>query len=289
MIKRIKKAFQRYSWKELLREMDDRYGLAQLERLLFSNWFNPLATLWLCFRSFPLRQAIYLPVFVYGRPRLLCLSGMMRIEGRVKSGMIKFNNLVVGAPSIMSVQSEICNQGTIIFHGAGRIGTGNRIRVARHAILDIGAHFKIMDMCNIGCFQKILIGAQSWIVHRCQVLDANYHFVANFSKGIIPKWVKPIIIGKGCWICNTSTISGGTILPDFTIVASNSLVGKDMSAIPESSMIGGVPAKLIATGFRRVENRKIEEMIWQYYREHPEGMFVIPAEITPKIVSEIDN
>ena len=113
--------------------------------------------------------------------------------------------------------------------------------------------------------------------------------MANFSIGIIPKWVKPIIIGKGCWICNTSTISGGTILPDFTIVASNSLVGKDMSAIPESSMIGGVPAKLIATGFRRVENRKIEEMIWQYYREHPEGMFVIPAEITPKIVSEIDN
>ena len=47
-------------------------------------------------------------------------------------------------------------------------------------------------------------------------------------------------------------------MPDFTIVASNSLVGKDYSDIPESSMIGGIPAKLIATGFRKVENSKIE-------------------------------
>ena len=289
MIKRIRRVFQCYSWKETLRIIDDRYGLARLERWLFSNWFNPLATLWLCFRSFPLRQAVRLPVFVYDRPRLLCLSGMMRIEGEVKTGMIKFNNLAIGAPSVMSVQSEIYNQGTIIFHGPGRIGTGNRIRVASKAILEIGTHFKIADMCNIGSFQKILIGAQSRIAHRCQVLDANYHFVANFSKGVIPKWVKPIRIGKGCWICNTSSISGGAVLPDFTIVASNSLVGKDMSAIPESSMIGGVPAKLIATGFRRVENQKVEQMIWRYYREHPDGLFMIPEEVTPEMVSEIDN
>jgi transferase hexapeptide repeat containing protein len=104
-------------------------------------------------------------------------------------------------------------------------------------------------------------------------LDANYHYVANFKKGIIPRWTHPIEIGRGCWICNTTTITGGTVLPDFTIVASNSLVGKDYSDIPESSMIGGIPAKLIATGFRKVENSKIECQVTSYYRENPDGLY----------------
>lgn len=289
MIGKIKRALKHYSFKELLNLLVARYGLSMLERMFFCNWFNPLATLWLNLRSFPINQAIRLPIWCYGRPRFYGLSGCMQIDGKVKSGMIRFNQVKYGAPSNMSVQSEISNQGLIIFRGQGLIGTGSKIVVGHNAILDIGKNFKITDMCNIGCFREIRIGEQSWIVHRCQVFDSNYHYVANFTRGCVPNHIHPVYIGKGCWICNSSTITGGTVLPDYTIVGSNSLVNKDFSNIPDSSIIGGIPAKFIATGFRRVEDSRIEREIAGYYKINPDGLFSIPSVATPDEYSYLDK
>lgn len=265
MFKKIKRVFSQYSVKKIVRIFDSKYGLGFLENLIASNWFNPFLTLYLNFRSFPLKYAWKLPIFVYGRPRFYNLSGEMIIVGDVTSGMIIFNNCSYGAPSIMSVQSELSNLGVIKFKGKGRIGTGCKIHVGYNSILEIGSYFKIQDMCNIGCYSKILIGDKTWITHRCQVFDSNYHYVANFKKGIIPSWRKEIIIGESCWICNSTTVAGGTILPNFTIVSSNSLVNKDFSTIAESSLIGGIPAKYITSGLRRVENIKLERLIARHY------------------------
>jgi acetyltransferase-like isoleucine patch superfamily enzyme len=269
MIRKIRTYIKKNGFRTLWIIIDTRYGIGRLESLLCSNWFNPFATFWLNFRSFPLKQAFRFPVFVYGMPRLICLSGGMVIIGEIHCGMIALNKTRHGAPSNMSLKSEIFNAGQIIFHGRGEIGTGNKIVVAQHAKMEIGAYFKIADMCNIGCFSSISIGAQSRIAHRCQIFDSNYHYVANFARGVVPRYTRPMVIGKGCWVCNTTTINGGTVLPDFTIVASNSLVSKDYSNIPIGSMIGGTPAKLIASGFRRVENELIEKRIMQYLNEHP--------------------
>lgn len=289
MIEKLKRALKRYTLKEFLKILDSRYGFGFIERMLFCNWFNPFATLWLNLRSFPINQALKFPVWCYGQPRFYGLSGTMRVEGHVMSGMIRFNQVKYGAPSNMSVQSEIQNQGLIIFRGQGLIGTGNKVVVGCGAVLDIGKNFKITDMCNIGCFCEIRIGEQSRIVHRCQVFDSNYHYVVNFARGVVPNHIDPIHIGKGCWICNSSTITGGTILPDYTIVGSNSLVNKDYSNIPESSMIGGIPAKLISTGFRKVENSRIESEIAHYYQTKPDGLFCIPSSVIHDEYSFVDK
>lgn len=277
------------TFKKFIHRVDLKIGFSALERLFSKNWFNPFATIYLNLRSFPLAQAIKMPVWVYGCPRFYELSGRMVVDGKVSSGMIRFNQVKPGAPSNMSVKSEILNKGLIIFHGVGLIGTGNKIVVGSKGTLDIGKNFKITDMCNIGCLKEIRIGEGSWIVHRCQIFDSNYHFVANFANGTVPDYSKPIRIGKGCWICNSSTITGNAVLPDYTIVASNSLVNKDMSDIPESSMIGGTPAKLIATGFRKIENSKIENEILKFYNDTPDGMFKIPAEATMEEYSFVDK
>lgn len=277
------------TFKEFFYRIDLKIGFAALERLFSANWFNPFATIYLNLRSFPLAQAIKMPVWVYGCPRFYELSGRMIVDGKVSSGMIRFNQVKPGAPSNMSVKSEILNKGLIIFHGVGLIGTGNKIVVGSKGTLDIGKNFKITDMCNIGCLKEIRIGEGSRIVHRCQIFDSNYHFVANFANGTVPDYSKPIRIGKGCWICNSSTIIGNAVLPDYTIVASNSLVNKDMSDIPESSMIGGTPAKLIVTGFRKIENCKIENEIIKFYNKEPGGMFKIPAEATMEEYSLVDK
>lgn len=190
-----------------------------------------------------------------------------------------------GAPNLMTVQSEINNQGKIIFHGSGLIGTGNKICVGPFGTLEIGALFKITDMCNVGCLNKIFIGTQTWIVQRCQLFDSNYHYVANMNDSTIPTDSAEIYIGRNCWICNTTTVTGGAYLPDFTIVGSNSLVNKNFSEIPERSLIGGVPAKYISTGFLRVDNEElIKKANLYYHQNHNNTIFTFDPSIDPKSI-----
>lgn len=268
-------------FKELKRRVDDKYGLGRLEAIIASNWLNPLATIYLNLRSLPLSQAWRMPVFVYGRPRFYNLSGRIVIEGRVRTGMIAFNQTRYGSPSVMSLQSEIVNQGTIIFHGRGMIGTGSKIRVSRSAVLEIGSDSDIADMVNIGCYSHTIIGSHARITHRCQILDSNYHYVVNLNNRTVPKWTKPIVIGKRCWICNSSTVTGGAVLPDCTIVASNSLVNRDFSAIPPKSIIGGIPARHLSTGHVRVYNPHTINVIDEFYGNNGDGMFVYPEDADP--------
>lgn len=281
----ILQILKKYTFREQIRKIDNRYGLGRLETLMASNWFNPLATFYLNIRSFKLSQAWKMPIFVFGCPRFYNLSGRMEIEGRVSPGMIVFNRTRAGSPSLESLQSEIMNQGRIVFHGCGIIGTGNKIRVAEYGVLKIGRDFKITDMVNIGVYSTVVIGKETRITHRCQILDSNYHYVANFNNRSIPKCTNPIVIGKGCWICNSSTIQGGTILPDHTIVASNSLVNKDLSHIGTETIIGGIPAKLLKTGFRRIVDTKMEASLHNYYDKNPDSVFKMLEDIVLEILS----
>lgn len=255
-----------------------RFHLSKLyvvcfERLLYKNWFNPLVTLYINFRSFPFQQAWKLPLFAYGWPKLFSLYGSMECVDKCCTGMIKLNQTNTGMPNNPGVSTAINNWGKIIFHGKCQIYTANKLNVGRNAILELGEDTKIMCMCNITAYKSVRIGAKSWIVHRCQVMDSNFHLVANFNKMIIPHNYKSIEIGDYCWICNSSTISAGAKLPNKTIVASNSLVNKDMSDIPEESIVGGIPAKLLAIGFRRVDSKKLEETVNKFFLSHPEIPF----------------
>lgn len=277
------------SFRELITIFDDKYGIGMLERIFATNWFNPLATLWLNLRSFPLDQALHFPVWCYGRPRINGLSGRMVIKGRLISGMIRINKVLVAAPSNMGVQTEILNNGLIVFKGKLHIGTGNKIVVGRNATLTIGADSKIGDMCNIGCFEHITLGDVTRLAHRSQIFDSNYHFMTNLEHGIIPNYKQPVTLGKGCWICNSTTITGGVTLPDYTTISSNSLVNKKLSGIEEGSLIGGIPAKVIATGIRRVYNREIEQQVEEFYRLNPSSIYKIDRSMDADVYSRINK
>ena len=260
-----------------------------IERLPYINWFNPLITLYLNFRSFPLHQAWRLPVFVYGWPRLFSLYGTMECVGKCKAGMIILNQTNCGMPNNPGTSTAINNGGKILFHGTCQIYTANKINVGKGATLELGEGTKIMCMVNITAHKYVGVGAQSWIVHRCQVMDSNFHFIADFNKGVVRRYYKPIQIGEYCWICNSSTIMAGAKIPNKTIVASNSLVNKDMTNIPEESIIGGQPAKLIATGYRRVESNGLWKNIHDYFKETPDdNIFILPKN-APHNICDVDE
>lgn len=272
LLRNIKNKFRNNSLSNILSKINNRYGLGALEYCFASNWLNPFATFYLNFRSFSFNQAIKFPVWVYGRPRLYSLNGSMKIEGKVEGGMIKFNCTNMG-PSNMGVQSEIINQGLIIFRGKGMIRTGNRLNIEKNAVLEIGDRFIIGDMCNFSCSLSITIGCNTRIAHRSQILDSNFHYVANMNDGVVPPIQRPIVIGRNCWICNTSTISAGAIIPDYSIITSNSLVNKNFSLIKPYSIIGGIPAKFIRSGYVLINNQNIVSEINSYYTSFQEDIY----------------
>lgn len=259
---------KKITFKRLLHEV--RVGFDTLLRLPYVNWFNPFMTIYLNFRSFPFRQAVKLPVFVYGWPKMFSLLGKMECKDVCKIGMIKFNQTNIGAPSNPGPSSAIHNWGKIIFHGPCLIFTANKINTQKGGVLELGSNTKIMHYVNIAAYTQVFVGANTWITHRCQIMDSNFHYVADFRKGVVRRYSRPIYIGKSCWICNTSTITGGAKIPDCTIVASNSLVNKDFSDIPPESIIGGIPAKLISSGYKRIIRGKLHSKIGKYFAEHPE-------------------
>ena len=257
--------------RRIINKLNKEY--VSLEKLPYVNWFNPFCTVYLNFRCFPFKQAIRFPMYVYGRPKLYSLYGSMECKDKCYSGMIRFNQTNTTAPCLTATSSEINHWGKIIFHGKCQIYTSNKINTGLNGVIELGDNTKIAHFCNITAYSQISIGEQSRIVHRCQVLDTNFHLIADFNKNRVKRVAHPITIGNYCWICNSTTVTGGAVIPDKTIVASNSLVGKDYSEIPEESMIGGVPAKYIATGYRRVENRRLESDIYRYFRENPDKEF----------------
>lgn len=250
-----------------------RYLYSRILRKLSSHWLNPLYTIYFNFIFFPFRQAIHFPVYVYGWPRLFSQYGKMECAEMCKRGMIRINLTLPDAPQAAVGNTQFNIWGKVIFRGQCRIATSCNILVRENGILDIGHNVRIATFCNVTVYSKVCIGNHSRIAHRSQVMDSNFHYLADFTRNRIKSRTSPITIGNYCWICNSTTISGGAVIPDRTVVASHSLVGKDMSSIPEESIIGGVPAKLVSTGFRRVENLLLEKKLQQFFHQNPDAGF----------------
>lgn len=259
----------KYTLEKIKRHVRRLYSL-YVVRNLWIHWVNPLYTLYFNFVFFPFKQAVRLPVFVYGWPKLFGQFGRMECVGDCKMGMVRLNLTLGGAPQYSTGNIELDIWGKVIFRGKCIITSGSKINVGEYGLLDFGKDIKIMHSCNLTAYSSIRIGAYSRIVHRCQLLDSNFHYIADFKHGIVKNIARPIVIGDYCWICNSTTVSGGAIIPNKTIVASNSLINKDMSDIPMESIIGGSPAKLISTGYRRINSAKFECKVEQYFKEHPE-------------------
>lgn len=264
-IDKVKELIKSGQWGLLFKEIDAHAGIGALEMLLSSNWFNPLLTLWINLRSMPFTKAIRFPIFVYGRPKLYSTTGKVEIKGKLKIGMIKFNQSNAYRPGNSTLKSEFFNRGLIVFNGPCTIGVGNKIAVYKEGIFEIGTHSLISEMCIISCFKNIKIGNYFRVAHRSQIMDSGFHYVANFNTRKIPNHTKPITIGDYCWVANTCSLMGGTVLPNHTIVASNSVVNKNYEDIKEGSFIAGAPAKVKAENLYRVYDSDINSILYDFF------------------------
>lgn len=108
---------------------------------------------------------------------------------------------------------------------------GKNITVGKNVFINMGCKFQDQG--------GIFIGDGTLIGHNVVLATLNHAIAPKERGSMIPK---PIRIGKSVWIGSNATILPGVTIGDGAIVAAGAVVTKD---VPENTIVGGVPAKII--------------------------------------------
>lgn len=229
---------------------------------------NPIKTIWINFKMLPIKQAIYLPIFLYGRTTFRSLKGQIKIMGTIETGMIKIGNNTCYTNTVLSVTTWTID-GTLLLKGPISFLQGTYVLIAKNALLEIGSNGTFIGSdSKIIYFENILIGNNVWITWENQIIDTSFHYIKNEKFDCKPL-TRPIFIGNNIWIGNRCTISKGTVLSDFSIVASNSLLNKDYSDSGCNVLLAGCPAIIKDKGVKHIFNEREESILdlkWGYNR-----------------------
>lgn len=226
--------------------------------------FSLFKTLYVNFKTLKFKQAIKLPIYIYNPIELKKVEGNIYIiTNNCKSGMINWGRNIEGFCSNKKGFIYLDKNSKIFFEAECNISTGNNMFLKSHAILTLGRKSFLGFSSKIICFKRITIGAFSEITWESQVSDSNYHYIQDRNTKSIKPVNREVVIGSKCWIGNRSTILPGTLLPDNIIVTSNSVLNKNyfkLNVLPYS-IIGGVPAKVLKVGYKRVYSKEIEKKL----------------------------
>lgn len=212
-------------------------------RLIYTVYFN--------IRYLPFSQAFRLPIIFLRRAKINMGKNAKIILDKSVKGRVKIGDYQLSF-SHGKEFTTITNWGKIIFHGGNiRIQAGSIWFVLGE--VHLGSDIMFGTNSKLSCYNRVDVFNTCRIAHEVQIMDCDFHYLRDRISGQIKPISSPIRIGSCCWIGNRTSVMGGTILPDFTIVGSNSLINRDYSKIIESySLIVGSPAKLIRENVERL-------------------------------------
>jgi len=245
-------------------------ALKSIISLIIYQNLNPIKTIYINFKMFPWRIAIKRPIFIYNNFELTNLKGKILIDSPIQMGMIKIGQNSAGYVTAGKGSIRLLPNSVLHLQGQILIAQGSHICIRPDAKLSIGHGSLIGDNAKIICYKKIHIGNKTWVAWETQLTDFNSHYIINLKNEEIPNITKSVHIGNNCWIGNRTTIMPGTILPDYTIIASNSLLNKNYinAGIKPYSLIGGQPAKLIKENVKRIYDKDLENHLHLYFKEN---------------------
>ena len=231
------------------------------------NWTK---TIYINFKTQNFKTAIKLPILIYGKLKISRLSGQIILLGKIKTGRMRigYNSDQFSAPKGGALLNLT---GKIISHGVFWASIDVLIQVA--GTLELSDCTFFGNSSKLRCNNYVFFGIGSRMASECQAFDTNFHYTRNINTGEIYRPEGKIIVGNYCWIGNRTTLAKGTVLPDYTMVASNSLCNKDF-AIDNmvAPLIGGIPAKRIgAGGVVRIFDIKKEQELSDYFKSNPDA------------------
>ncbi len=236
---------------------------------------NLIKTLYFNFRMFPFKTAIRFPIVFYGRCQIVA-DGRINLNIKPCFGVLRIGENQSLSYGIKGSHSELTYfrlSGVLDIDGYNNNwANGCKVYVKRGGELSLNGNLLLSNRSKIHCANRIIVGANCRISWETQVFDTNMHYMID-RNGLVKNNKGTIIIGNNCWIGNRCTIQKGTVLPDSTIVASNSLVNKDFSNQP-AGIVAGSPANLIKPGYKRVFDYKTERILDKFFQENPTAVTV---------------
>lgn len=226
-------------------------------RFDIKNGINIRKTLILNFKFLPFKTAVRFPIIVYGRLYLANTSGTLEIRGPVNHRMIKWGlNIDKFAASKGGAMLDL--QGSLVFNGPALLSVDCTVNVGKNGILIFGKHVYCGNGVKVRCWKCIEIGDYTDISLESQIFDTDFHYMRILSNGYVPPCSLPVKIGRFCWTGSRVTILKGSVVPDYTVIATESLLTKDYTpCVPQGSLIGGIPAKLLDSGKVRLHDSSV--------------------------------
>ena len=195
------------------------------------------------FRVLPFRQAIYLPIIVSRKTKLVSLSGNV-ILGKVKPGIIRIG--FGGSGNMIDYRYSrtlLKLTGTLECKGKVKIGMGSRLLISGK--LTLGNNFNATGDALISCSKKISIGDNNILSFETIIMDSDQHIIYNNNGDCINK-DKEIIIGDNVWIGARSFILKNTHIPNGSIIGANTVLSKSFTT--SNIVIAGNPPRIIKNG-----------------------------------------
>ncbi|HZU80540.1 MAG TPA: hypothetical protein VE991_11540 [Acidimicrobiales bacterium] len=131
----------------------------------------------------------------------------------------------------------------------GTVELGEGVQVRRDTVLNVSGRFvceghNIISYANlVHCAEEIVLEQYASTNEFVSIIDSTHHhdgerpfFYENMTSA-------PIRIGANAWICNKASVLMGVHVGANSVVASHSVVNKD---VPEATVVGGVPARVVA-------------------------------------------
>ncbi len=191
------------------------------------------------FRVLPFKQAIFLPIIVSRKTKLISLSGGVKL-GVIKPGIIRIGFGGTDMIDYRYKRSMLKIEGTINFKGKAKIGVGSRIIV--YGDLTLGNNFNTTGDTTIICENKISIGNDTMLAWESIVMDSDQHKIFNQNRECINQ-SREIIIGNNVWIGARCFILKNSTIEDGCIIGANTTLTKSFKS--KNSIIAGNPSKII--------------------------------------------
>ena len=120
----------------------------------------------------------------------------------------------------------------------------NRARVAmqRWRGVRIGKNVHVGTYVNMDLPYPYFIAVEDGVSLAGSITILAHNKPLEYHKNVSPSYIAPVIIRKNAWVAVNVTLLPGIEIGEGAIVASNSLVNKD---VPPMTLYGGIPAKFI--------------------------------------------